>query len=204
MQDIAQYEDGASGLVIQYRRALVSILFLVLLAVASYQYYLHHLEVTHIKAANVYEKMMSAVTSGDVQSANSHASEIRADYPRSSYSEFANLVLAHLAIEKDDLSQAKVKLNELVTKDNLSHIAVARLARILLEQDKASEALSIIDLVPDDEYKTLMEEIRGDIFYSQGDMEKARKSYHLALKAAPDASLVPWLRLKLDDLGGDL
>jgi len=80
-------------------------------------------------------------------------------------------------------------------------VAKVRLAKVLLAQDKADDALVVLNSESVSAFEASIEELKGDIYLSQDDTEKARSAYQKAAAAADkDESPRQLLNLKLDDI----
>ena len=80
-------------------------------------------------------------------------------------------------------------------------IARLRLARVLLVEQKPSDAIKILEKVDDKNFNGLINEIRGDGYLAMKNLEIARQSYKEALRELPDAETIrPLLQMKYDNL----
>ncbi|NMH58996.1 YfgM family protein [Alteromonas ponticola] len=120
--------------------------------------------------------------------------------PGSGYANIAGLVAAQKAVDADNFAEAEAQLQKVVneTEDaKLAAVASTRLARVQLEQGKTQEALNTLESVTLDSFVSQVDEIKGDIFARQGDMDKAKEAYTRALAASENN---PLIKVKLDNL----
>jgi len=106
---------------------------------------------------------------------------IRNDHGSSPYAAMASLAEARFFVEQDRLEEAETSLRWAVDKGAFREIvpvARMRLARVLKDQDKHQDALSILDQVSASAFTGHVEEIRGDIFYDLGETTQAASAYH--------------------------
>jgi len=85
----------------------------------------------------------------------------------------------------------------------LRDVARLRLARLHMDQGEFDKALSSLEGAEAPQFKSLVEELRGDIQVQQGDDEAARTSYQAALADAGDGD-TRFLELKLASLGSGI
>lgn len=157
------------------------------------------------EAAAIYQELVATVDGGDRESAMSGLDTLLADYGRTPYADQGRLMIARLNVEQGDLATAAELLQALVdgTRDQeLERIGRVRLARVLIADERADEALDALDLDRAGIFMARFHELRGDILADRGETEAAREEYGLALADAAsgvvDAQAV---RLKLDALG---
>lgn len=135
--------------------------------------------------------------------AESLASEIAETHAGSLYADNGNLILARLAVEKQELSAAEGYIQRVVdngTNESIKDLAKARLARVKLAQSKFDEALALVSSAADSEYKSMFAEIRGDALAGQGNSGAAKTAYEEAVESLPERqfSRQSILQLKID------
>ena len=82
---------------------------------------------------------------------------------------------------------------------DLIDISRLRLARLLLAEGQLDEARTQLDQVLSASYSAEQQELRGDLFLAENNLEQARAAYEAAL-AAQGGGGNPLLRLKLENL----
>jgi predicted negative regulator of RcsB-dependent stress response len=130
------------------------------------------------------------------------ATEIKTDYPGSSYAVFAAMHLARLAIEDGELDSAEAELRWVLTKnpaEEIRPVAELRLARVMAAQGDAAGALKIIESSDAGSYAPAYAETRGDILLAMGEPGRASDAYQeaVALTAASGSGASESLQLKL-------
>ena len=167
----------------------------------------------HAEAASVeYEAMMQSMAQNKPADAEARANSLLSTYTDTPYAGFAALAMAKLKADADDLVAAKSHLRWAIEnsgQEEVKHEALIRLARVYLAEKNYQDALAQLSQVKSDSYKVIIQELEGDIYVAQGDTEKARNAYSMAL-ATIDLSeqnassrLKNFLQMKLDDLGGN-
>ena len=82
----------------------------------------------------------------------------------------------------------------------LGEIARQRLARVLAAQNKAEDALKLLDGDAEKAFLASREELKGDLLVQLGRADDAHGAYEKAKAALSDEAAVGGLQLKLDDL----
>src|SRR5690606_12624071 len=107
------------------------------------------------------------------------------------YADLANLILAGLYVDDNELDKAANTINRVVqngANDGIKLLARARLAKVYLAQGRADEALMLVAQTDDPAYASIYSETRGDILLSQGNVAAANTAYKNALdKLDPQA-----------------
>lgn len=159
-----------------------------------------------------YQSLIDAVKNaesagaGDVEDSTvSHlGSKVLEEHAGTTYSQLSALLLAKYAVEKDDLEDAANKLQwaiEHTNDESIRMVAKVRLAKVLLAQDKADEALKILNSEKVEAFEATVEELKGDIYLSKNDKDQARRAYEQASVAAKKTKARrPMLDLKMNDI----
>ena len=117
--------------------------------------------------------------------------------------QYASLFVAKVAVESGKLDDAAAELKGVLDKPadaTLGEISRQRLARVLAAQDKAEEALKLLDGDADKAFLATREELKGDLLVQLGRTDDANKAYQKAKAALSDEAAVGGLQIKLDDL----
>ncbi len=155
-------------------------------------------------AASAFRQMMVTLESGDTEGAEAQAASVRNEFSSSPYAALTALEQAQLAMEKDDLEAAIGHLEFAVQNGKpaaVGDLARVRLARVLFEADRGTEALAQLDDVTSGAFVSSAEELRGDILLADNQPERARAAYERSLSASEGgAGGRALLQLKIDDL----
>ncbi len=163
-------------------------------------------EKTQAEAASVeYQRLIEDLEQDQQEVALQRAARIQGQYARTPYAVFAALVQAKIKVDQGDNASARQYLQwafDNADQPEIKHIARLRLARVMLERDEESAALSLIESVKGGAFAAHYEELRGDIHLALNQPAAARASYQRALaQLAPESGHKALLQMKLDDLG---
>ncbi len=155
------------------------------------------------EASDMFANVQEAVIKNDAESLQVQSDTLRANYKSTPYAVLASLYEAKTQTEQGDLAAAAESLRWVIdhsSQDAVQNIARIRLARVLVADNKLDEAAATINRNLPKAYSSLVNEIRGDIFFAKGELEQAKQAYDQALESA-DASSVEFLQMKRNDLG---
>jgi predicted negative regulator of RcsB-dependent stress response len=162
-------------------------------------------------ASNVYDELLASRAQNQVSETSVQANKLWTHYPKTPYAKMAAFMLARDAVANKNYPEAIKQLTwvrEHAKTPAVREIARIRIARILITEKKADEALDVLDKIESDSFVGLVDEIRGDAYMLLNDKTKAKQAYQLALQELPkeEVSQTPLLQIKLDNLmtAGDL
>jgi len=136
---------------------------------------------------------------------NQITGEIKSNSNGTLYSDFADLTLAKVAVDKGEQDQA-IKLIEGViasSKDqSIKQLARTRLARLLANKGEFDSALATLSESPTKTYVAVYEEIKGDIYATKKELASAQAAYQKALDSMElsQMSRMRLLQMKLDNV----
>lgn len=141
----------------------------------------------------------------DADAVSELASQLIGDYPGTAYADYARLMLARLAVEEGDYSQAANRLTEVVEKPATSATgwtARMRLARVQVHSGDVQAANETLSVSWPEAWHGQVFELQGDLAREQGDLVAARQAYNKALAAMAEdgADHRELVQMKLDDL----
>ncbi len=158
-------------------------------------------------ASIVYQQLLEAALepSGkpDAAKVAELANTLKSDYAGSHYAQYGSLFVAKVAVEAGKLDDAASELQAIVDKpadDSLAELARQRLARVLAAQDKAEEALKLLETQAASAFTASREELKGDLLVQLGRADDAHAAYEKAKAALSEDAAVGGLQMKLDDL----
>jgi len=155
------------------------------------------------EASELFAVVQEAANTNNVNQLQEQSSILRDKYASTPYAALAVLHQVKSQIEKGDHAAAEENLRWVLKnskQDSVQNVAKIRLARLLLADKKVDEAQSLISTGMSEAYKSLVDEIRGDIFVAKGEVEKAKEAYDEAMLSASGAG-IEYLQLKRSDLG---
>ncbi len=155
------------------------------------------------EASDIFAVVQEAANKNDVNTLQEKTKMLRDNYSSTPYASLAVLHQAKNQIEQDENTAAEESLRWVLgysKQDAVQNITRIRLARFLLAENKVDEAQAIISNGMSDAYKSLADEIRGDIFVAKGEIEQAKEAYDQAMLSASGGG-VEYLQLKRNNLG---
>lgn len=153
-----------------------------------------------------FQVMSELLSAGQLDAAVDNFQNLQDKYSRSPYASLAALQMARARVEasQPDLAITQYRfVMEMGRPIALKTVARLRLARVLLAQGQAEEALALIEGAPDTTgFEAGFAEVRGDILKSLGREDEAIAAYQAALDALePGVGDRATLVLKLETLG---
>lgn len=151
-----------------------------------------------------YECLVASIAKGEKNSIlNNLADGLLKNYANTPYASLAALQLAKLSVNQNNLTEATNRLVSIIDHGHdqaLQSIDRLRLARILLTQNQAKDALKLLSKSEDKAYIPLFLEEKGDILNNLGHYDEALKSYLAAKKAFGNYAEQPLLEMKINNL----
>ncbi|MGH8353257.1 MAG: tetratricopeptide repeat protein [Pseudomonas sp.] len=158
-------------------------------------------------ASQVYQQLLETALnpSGQPDAAKvaELANKLKSEFGGTHYAQYGSLFVAKVAVESGKLDDAAAELQAVVDKPadaTLAELARQRLARVLAAQNKAIDALKLLDGDVDQAYLASREEIKGDLLVKLGRPDEAHAAYEKAKAALSEEAAVGSLQMKLDDL----
>lgn len=186
--------------------ALVSGLLLGLAVIVGWRVWNAHNLHRSEQASALYEQLQTALQGSDGQNAVGIGKILTSEYGSTSYAALGALALAADMVKRNDYAGAAAQLKwvaDHADDKKLKHIGRLREARVLWSQGNADAALAVLDVKKTLAYEPLYQELRGDIYASQGKNSEARTAYQAALDAQKDASMRTAVEQKLNDLNAE-
>lgn len=106
--------------------------------------------------------------------------KLKSEFGGSAYAQYGSLFVAKVAVDSGKLDDAAAELKSVMEKPadaTLGEIARQRLARVLAAQDKAEEALKLLDGDADKAFLASREELKGDLLVQLGRADDAHSAY---------------------------
>lgn len=188
----------------KYGTFILSIVTVLLLAVAAWNGWNWYQRNQAAQAAGAYSQLQQAIGAKDTARAKEIAASIMDKYSGTIYGALTSLQAAKLNAELGDTAAAKRELEWVVAKsghDELGLIARVRLAGLLLDEKQYDAALKALEGKASGPQAVSIADRRGDVLLAQGKTDEARTAWQAALGGA-DAQhpLRPLIQLKLDAL----
>lgn len=99
---------------------------------------------------------------------------------RNIYGTLTSFILAKQYILRNNLEKAFIQLKnslEYTKEENLKNILRLRMSKIKIQQNKNKDAMKIIEEIKDDSWKSVVENIKGDIYIKNGNIDLAIKAW---------------------------
>ncbi|MEP6483273.1 MAG: tetratricopeptide repeat protein [Rudaea sp.] len=178
-----------------------------LLLIFGYQQWTSHRGAHRLDAAAQYDVFSSTLDKKNNDAAKQIADKLQSDYSDTPYAVLAAMRMADADQAKGDAAGAQAMLESAYQHagvDALKTLAGLYLARSEIAQNKAQEALKLLESLPALGYASLREELRGDALAALGRKDDARNAYTDALtNLDPNAPNRSFIEMKRNDLGGE-
>lgn len=128
--------------------------------------------------------------------------EFAKNHDQKGYLALLDLIVAKTAVEAKDYAKAEEALKKVIAAKpgaGLDMIATLRLARVQAELGQIDVGLATLDQVTDKAFLAQREELKGDFFVRQGEVDKAKMAYQTAVDNGGVLNS-PALKIKLDNL----
>ena len=182
--------------------AVVAGIAIGLVAVFGWRAWVNHQDQIGQRASLAFEQVLMATAGGQFELAANQAEALREEYDNTAYAALADLALAKVHVEQEDLAGAAKALRSALAAaptPGLAKLAALRLAQVLIAQDELDEALAVIETEDDGTaFSADFAALRGDIALAQGNSAEARAAYERAI--AGGAGLQRLIELKLQHL----
>jgi predicted negative regulator of RcsB-dependent stress response len=175
---------------------------------AGLNYYTNSKLEAQLEASVLYESLTQQVVSGSLEAAEAVADELSMDYASTSYAAQAQFAMARLYMDKNRDQDAADALSAIIASDadeELKLVARARLARVLLYQNKAQEVVDMLEGQESEAFGPVYQELLGDAYYALGRVEDAQVAYQNVMlnplsRDLVDQQLVQWKALDLPEV----
>ncbi|MGH8192635.1 MAG: YfgM family protein [Rhodanobacteraceae bacterium] len=177
---------------------------LALVLIFGWRHWQAHKASHEIQAAAQFAVVQNAVQGQDKQAMAAALGDLQKNYAGTPYAAFGSAAAAEYEVGKNDLKPAAQNLEWAVahsSQPGLKALFTLRLARVLLAQNQAKQALTALDGIPAGDYAATAAELRGDAQLQLHNVNAAHSAYADALaklgKDAPERNAV---QMKLDNL----
>ena len=162
-----------------------------ILGVGGFKGWQAYTESRALSASDVFQEMLAYDESGAIERASNSAQILIKDYRATPYGDLAYLMIAKLAKQKGDLSNAMEALTNVMTKSK--DPAMGQLARLRLSQVKllAGDLERAHELATTDDvggFESEFSEVLGDVLLAQHKYSDAAEAFDRALQALAPAS----------------
>ncbi len=184
--------------------AIVAGVVLGLAGIFGWNAWQNHRQVQAEQASALYDQLLDAMDRRQYSLAEGLVQRLTTEFGSTAYADFARLLAAKAAVERQDLENAKKYLGQVLTRSrdgDFRHLARLRLARVHLAGGHPEDGLKVLtapDVGDPGGFGGQYEEIKGDLYVALGRLEQASAAYRKAIELGRDHG---YLRMKLNDLG---
>ena len=167
---------------------------------AGWKYWNEEQVVSQTKASDSFLKVATALEKDDQELLASSSATVKADFPDSSYAVLSALQLAKQAVSNNKLDVAVMELEWILKSHSTSDLAATakiRLARILIAQNKAEEALTHLNFAKESSYFEMASLVKGDALLALGKDSEALEAYQAANNIGKITANHPTLKMKI-------
>jgi predicted negative regulator of RcsB-dependent stress response len=159
------------------------------------------------EAAVLYDQVQQAVNTNDKAKIARVASDMEDKFGGTAYAQMTALAAAKALYMAGDSAGAKTQLQWAIDHakdDEYKQIAKLRLSLVLLDEKAYDAGLKVLADAPQDAFKGVVADRRGDLLAAEGKRDDARAAYKVALDTLPqnDTSARQLVQFKLDAIGG--
>lgn len=154
-------------------------------------------------AANDFVQIEQLLLLDELTDAEQMITDYEVQYGANIYVIKARLMVAGKLVEQDKIAEAKAQYQLLIDvkpEKSIAEMARLRLARLLVSEGDYTAALAQLDKVQSKAYQTIVEEVVGDVYLAQGNLNKAKDAYQLALNEGEGYSGRQIVEMKLADV----
>lgn len=157
------------------------------------------------RASVLYEVLLDAARAQNLDDTEALLAELEREAGSSPYVDQGRLALARLHLDRNEPDEATAALRRVAEEgrtETVRNIARLRLARVLIHEGEAQQALDVLGPSVSEAFAAARHDVRGDAYYALDDREAARREYRQALDL-PDANGMldrGFVEAKLDDL----
>ena len=184
--------------------ALIIAVVLALGGVFGFQQYQRTQIENQSAAASYFNTLQTLIESEQLEMAEDYFSELES-LDRSGYYKLGAMMMAKAYVDAGRLGPAVAIYQTLMERsdiDSLRGLIGLRLARLLSGQGDADAALAVLAKPAPIGYEGPWAEVRGDIYFSEGQLEQARQAYQEALDSPSDMGFgTTLIQMKLDATG---
>ena len=180
---------------------------LALIVVLGWQFWQRYQANQSQGASMLYQQLLETALTPSGQADTTRVAEIsgklKSENGGTTYAQYGSLFVAKVAVDTGKLDDAAAELKVVADKpanETLGEIARQRLARVLAAQNKADDALKLLDGDAEKSFLASREELKGDLLVQLGRTDEAHAAYQKAKSALSEEAAVGGLQMKLDDL----
>lgn len=191
-EDLEQQEqlDAIKGFWSENKIWIVPLVSLVVIAGIAFNGWTWHSQRQARLATDALTALEAAIAEQSLDKAKVAYAALADDFGSTTQAALGGLQMAKVWVTAGDLAQAKATLERVVksAEEELAWIARVRLAGVLLDDNKAQEALNTVSGSPPKAMAPLVNDRKGDALAALGKKEEARAAWKLASEEFPAQS----------------
>jgi len=183
---------------------ILAIVLLVAVSMGGWRGWQYYQGKQTIEAAALFSEFTRQLETNDAKRVNDAATALTDKYASTAFASRAALLAAQVNEFNKDTAKAKTQLQWVIdhaSEPDLKVVARLRLASLLLDEKKYTEAISLLSAEHPASYDGLYADLKGDALSAQGKTEEARAAYQLAYDKIDSKSMYRSLiQMKMDAL----
>lgn len=154
------------------------------------------------EASYYYEQAITALQEKKTDTVLDLSQKLITDYASSNYAALTSLLAAKASIDQNKPDDAIKYLQWVVDHAPLDLAAVARirLARVLIAQGKAQQAIDMLAFNYSEQVMPDVEEVKGDAYQKLGKLKQAKEAYQKAILMVNEGWKKQNIEMKMDNL----
>lgn len=204
MENEDQQVEQIKAFIKEYAPWVVAGLVIGLGSLFGWRYYQDNQLMAAQERTDSYQSMMDSLQFAEGADAIAQSEPVAAALAGSEQGALAFMQLAQVSITAGDLEGAKGFLKSALDSTKVRELQAVirvRLARIAISEEDFSAAQAHLSAVNSSAFEGLVNELRGDLEFAQGNFSGARSAYEIAA-ATQGESASPYLQMKIDNLAG--
>lgn len=188
----------------RYGSWITTALIIILVVILGFKYWYWHQSKLSTQASNTYEQLMIAFAHHDDKQATAYANQLIKKFDHTIYADAARLALAKLNVKTNHFEKANRLLKQVTTNSSLisfRQIAAIRSARLYIAQKEYDNAFAELNVVKDEAYLSMVNELKGDIYVAKRQFKLANLAYQNAVKLSKARQIAnTYLEMKANEV----
>jgi predicted negative regulator of RcsB-dependent stress response len=201
VENTMETSDKVKYFIKKYGNAFSTVVLIIILGLVGLQYWHKHETKVSQQASIAYQNLLGVAAENKTIEVQALANQLMTDYSGTPYAKLAAFMLAKQAVTENKYPLALTKLQWVVDNSKspaIKAIATLRLARVMIENKQAQQAITLLNGVTQSEFIAEADTVKGDAYLALQQKAQAKQAYTAALAAADQASpLYSYIQMKL-------